>query len=306
MKIQEFFDQYGRSNADKPILLSFLPDSLTLLDNHLSGNASKKLVVQRETGCYLSVRSSKQPGIHFLNTDQHLNLEEANLDNSFREVIRKAQENYGKETGVELNYFSDTTPSLPDHEQWARLNERFLKGETITEQSVKQLLLVEGMQNKVIPLQGNTGFSLVYADLNCTIPDLDILLQNRNRELNEVLESINLFFELPSLGDLSGADQDWLDKLIEDPLLKSRLRHVVNLNNVHESTLLDFELNCEKAEKVVDEALNSETILGSSLLIHEQSFGSLHLIKTENIDTFIEWIRKAAEEPALTVSVLLD
>lgn len=325
-----FFDQYGAQNKTGDTFLSYLPDEFVVLDNHLSGSYQKRLVVQMDTGCYLGFHQKEgtKSEIHFLDTNQKKHPETQDLDHSYNEVIRKAQEILGKKSGVELNYISDSLPHPSDHEQWIQLNQHFLNNTPDKKPATKKLLYQSGNQEQGISIPRNTGFSLVYAHLRCRLPKLKSILQERDQELNEVLETINQFFELPSLSDLTGDDQEWLDKLIEDSRLKSRLRHVVNqntaleiavdqlqkgkidvlgnlMNNVHDSTVLDFELNCAQADRVIQNALNTEIVLGSCAILHENSFDSLHLIKSEDIDAFRAWVRKMGPEETIpTIKVL--
>lgn len=329
MDTQEFFNQHDPQNSGEHKLLAFLPVQFTLLDNHLTGSDNRSLNLQMNTGSSLTFRAKKETGVtvRFLKTNQQFTLEDTDLDDSFRRAAKKAKELTGTKPGFELNYFSDNPLHSADQPCWRQLNQQFLNTTELPEIPDKKLLLKGNGQETTIPLPDNSGYSLVFVDLNCSVPDLKILLEQRNQELNEVLETINQFFELPSLADLSGADQDWLDKVIDNHRLKSRLRHVVNqntaievaanliqsgkiealgnlLDDVHESILLDFELTCNKAEQVLSDARNSGIILGSCPLLHNDSMGSLFLIKTEDQDAFHEWLRKTCPEgapPAVTI-----
>ncbi len=141
----------------------------------------------------------------------------------------------------------------------------------------------------------------------------------RVAELRQVREIINSFFEVPYLGMLTGEDHEWLDKLVEEPLLKKRLRHVVNENtrvqvaaemlekkdamgfgqlmyDSHDSLAYDFEVSCKELDVLVKIASETEGVAGARLT--GAGFGgcTLNLVKNEAVDDFSEKILRDYEQ----------
>jgi galactokinase len=135
----------------------------------------------------------------------------------------------------------------------------------------------------------------------------------RVAELKRVREVINSFFDVPYLGLLSGEDHEWLDKLVEDPVLKKRLRHVVNENtrtdvaaemlekgnaasfgrlmyDSHNSLAFDFEVSCKELDTLVKIASETEGVVGARMT--GAGFGgcTVNLVHKDALKAFSEKI----------------
>ena len=136
----------------------------------------------------------------------------------------------------------------------------------------------------------------------------------RVAELEQARETINSFFEVPYLGILSGEDHEWLDKLVEDPVLKKRLRHVVNENtrvkaaaemleqqnaagfgnlmyDSHDSLAYDFEVSCKELDTLVGIASQTDGVAGARMT--GAGFGgcTINLVRKEAVAAFAEKIK---------------
>ncbi len=136
----------------------------------------------------------------------------------------------------------------------------------------------------------------------------------RVTELEQTREIINSFFEVPYLGILSGEDHEWLDKLVEDPVLKKRLRHVVNENtrvavaaemleqqnaeafgklmyDSHDSLAYDFEVSCKELDTLVKIASQTDGVAGARMT--GAGFGgcTINLVRKEAVAAFTEKIK---------------
>ena len=159
-----------------------------------------------------------------------------------------------------------------------------------------------------------TGYQFVAVNSNVKRKLIGSVYNQRVAELEKAREIINTFFEVPYLGMLTGEDHEWLDKLVEDPVLKKRLRHVVNENtrvemaaemlekgdaasfgrlmyDSHDSLAFDFEVSCPELDTLVQIASQTEGVAGSRMT--GAGFGgcTLHLVKEEAVAGFIKKIK---------------
>jgi len=171
------------------------------------------------------------------------------------------------------------------------------------------------------------GYRFVAVNSNVKHALVDSVYNQRVAELRQVKEIINDFFEVPYLGVLKGEDNDWLDKLVEDELLKKRLRHVVNENtrvqlaaellehqkaasfgklmyDSHDSLTFDFEVSCKELDVLVKIASQTEGIAGARLT--GAGFGgcTLNLVKEDAVTDFQQKVmREYKKETGLEASV---
>jgi len=132
------------------------------------------------------------------------------------------------------------------------------------------------------------NYRLVAVNSNVKHALVNSVYNQRVEELQQVKQILNSFFEVPYLGHLTGDDYEWLDKLVESPLLKKRLRHVVNENirtqyvaelleeknyqligrlmyDSHDSLASDFEVSCKELDVLVKIASRTEGVVGARM-----------------------------------------
>ncbi len=193
-----------------------------------------------------------------------------------------------------------------------------------------QALMIDchALSHREIPVQLK-GYQFVAVNSNVKHALVNSVYNQRVTELQQVKEIINGFFDVPYLGSLLGEDNDWLDKLVEDPLLKSRLRHVVNENtrvqlaadlleqqkvvpfgklmyDSHDSLSFDFEVSCKELDTLVKIASQTEGVAGARMT--GAGFGgcTLNLVKTEAVADFQKKIiQDYQKETGLEASVFL-
>ncbi len=183
-----------------------------------------------------------------------------------------------------------------------------------------QALLMDchNITHREIPIHLD-GYQWVAVNSNVKHELSQSIYNQRVEELKQVHETINSFFEVPYLGMLTGEDHEWLDKLVEDPLLKKRLRHVVNENtrvqaaaemlekkdamgfgrlmyDSHDSLAYDFEVSCKELDVLVKIASETEGVAGARLT--GAGFGgcTLNLVSSDRIPLFIEKIQNDFEK----------
>jgi galactokinase len=143
--------------------------------------------------------------------------------------------------------------------------------------------------------------------------DFKRVFRKRSEELSEVQSQINTFFDVPYLGMLTGEDHEWLDKLVEDDILKKRLRHIVNENtrvhmaadllsqqkpeafgkllfDAHDSLAYDFEVSTREMDLLVQIASGLEGVAGAGLAGRNFEQTTLNLVKKEFLEGFSQKI----------------
>ncbi len=172
------------------------------------------------------------------------------------------------------------------------------------------------------------GYQFVAVNSNVRHAEVNSVYHQRVAELHQVKEILNSFFEVPYLGSLLGEDNDWLDKLVEDPLLKKRLRHVVNENtrvqlaaellenkafkpfgklmyDSHDSLAFDFEVSCKELDTLVKIASQTEGVAGARMTGVGLGGCTINLVKTDAITGFQQKImQNYNQETGLEASVL--
>lgn len=170
------------------------------------------------------------------------------------------------------------------------------------------MLDCHALEHREVPVSLD-GYQFVAVNSNVDRALVSSGYNQRVKELHEVRKVINTFFEVPYLGSLTGEDNEWLDKLVEDPLLKKRLRHVVNENtrvslaaelleqqktelfgklmyDSHDSLAYDFEVSCRELDVLVKLASQVEGVAGARMT--GAGFGgcTLNLVKTDAVAGF--------------------
>ena len=174
-----------------------------------------------------------------------------------------------------------------------------------------------------------TDYQFVAVNSNVKHKLTGSVYNRRVAELEKARETINAFFEVPYLGMLTGEDHEWLDKLVESPLLKKRLRHVVNENtrvamaaemlekgdaasfgrlmyDSHDSLAFDFEVSCPELDTLVQIASQTEGVAGARMT--GAGFGgcTINLVEKEAIAGFAETIKAGyKKETGLEATVYL-
>lgn len=186
--------------------------------------------------------------------------------------------------------------------------------------------------HKEIPVLLN-DYQLVAVNSNVKHSLVNSVYNRRVEELQQIKEIINSFFDVPYLGILTGEDYEWLDKLVEEPVLKKRLRHVVNENtrvqlgaemlkqqkaeafgklmyDSYDSLVYDFEVSCKELDVLVKTASKTEGVAGARMT--GAGFGgcTLNLVKTEAVSDFRQKIitdyKKETGRDATVYTLSLD
>ena len=190
------------------------------------------------------------------------------------------------------------------------------------------LLDCHQMSHKNIPARF-AGYRFVAVNSHVSRELVRSVYNRRVAELQQVREVINSFFEVPYLGMLTGEDHEWLDKLVEDPVLKKRLRHVVNENtrtemaaemlgkgdvsafgrlmyDSHDSLAHDFEVSCRELDALVSIAAQTEGVAGARMT--GAGFGgcTLNLVHEQAVEDFTQKVKtgyrkKTGKEAAVYV-----
>ena len=153
-------------------------------------------------------------------------------------------------------------------------------------------------------------YSFVIVQSNVKHKLRETVYNRRVQELQQVLQIVNQYFEITHLGSLQGADYDWLDKMIEDEILKRRLRHVVNENtrvelaveyleankytefgklmfDSHNSLAYDFEVSSKELDVLVNLAQTIEGVLGARMIGAGFGGSTINLVKKGMEENFI-------------------
>lgn len=327
LNTHDFFQKYGQKDS----IIYFLPDRIKIIDNHLRNQASRNLLVEMNTGHFVAITPTddQEGNINFLNFKNN-SLNSKIPQEAFRDLLNSINKISGENKQIEVSLFSNSIGTPDSVEEWLEICKNIADKKPIPVNNIpkgKRLLEKYGNTETELSIPTANEYSLVYLSHHCSTEQIASLLKVRAKELDEILETINTFFEVSSLDQLSGADQDWLDKLIESPILKMRLRHIVNqntaidfakellmngkteafgklLNQVQESLILDFELNCEPVDALINEAVQSGLSVGSTSTMNDKEYGSLHLIKNSELDNFKNWLQtknKNQKRPELLI-----
>jgi len=166
--------------------------------------------------------------------------------------------------------------------------------------------------HKYVPLNVEE-YSFVIVQSNVKHKHRETTYNKRVQELGQVHQIINQYFEITNLGTLQGADYDWLDKMIEDDVLKRRLRHIVNENtrvelavehlgankysefgqlmyDSHSSLVYDFEVSCKELDVLVNLAQTINGVLGARMLGSGFDSSTINLVKKGMEENFINKI----------------
>ncbi len=156
-------------------------------------------------------------------------------------------------------------------------------------------------------------YSFVVVQSNVKHKHREATCNKRAQELEQVHQIINQYFEITNLGSLQGADYDWLDKMIEDDVLKRRLRHIVNENtrvelaveylrankytgfgklmyDSHDSLANDFEVSCKELDILVNLAQTIKGVLGARMMGSGFDGSTINLVKKGMEEDFINKI----------------
>ncbi|MBN2639902.1 MAG: hypothetical protein JXR65_12540 [Bacteroidales bacterium] len=315
MNLIDFLQQNNTDNSD----LYFIPDQINILDNNLTGVSSNKLIAELNTGTYVltKISESDKSFVFDTSTGERFDSDSPKINEYLRAALDFLTSQTVQNKKFEIICYSDSIFNNHSDKNYKEINQKIFNGEKVTVASLKnqcnRLLMKCFDQTTEISLTEQSEYSIIYIDHNLSVSEIKPTIEKRAEELNEVMETINLFFEAPSLDQLSGADQDWLDKLIESEDLKKRLRHIVNqntsleiatelfnkgnlrkfadlMNRVEESMVLDFELSNENINTFNREVLNAEKVLSSLTCINEHTVGTLHLIETKKLSDFSKWL----------------
>lgn len=315
LKTHDFLKNYNLKESR----IYFVPDQIKILNNHLNDEVSRSLIAELNTGLYIAINvtDEKESIINHLNFKEKRRLTSCSFKEAFNEIISSFLQDNTKTHPVELTFFSNSIWLPESYESWVELNKNLTNVAPVPIDKIPEKILFldkdESYQTEFTVL-GSKTFSLVFLPHIEEKVKLNYTLMKRSEELDEVLKTINTFFEVPSLSQLTGADQDWLDKLITNNTLKMRLRHIVNqnttisiakellqkgnleplgrlFNQAQDSLNHDFELNCEPIDSFIQDIVHSGLSLGSLCTLNREISGSIHLIETKNMNEFKKFLK---------------